>query len=533
MINPSLNEPLYRQAVDNLTGAAESCPEKAYQIVDYMDGNDIFWIKSQMAERYAMRIEKVQNPKGETEVIQIKDQKAISQAMKSKMFEVNSLGVLNKIISETADLSRNTSFKYINTANGEEATAVAESIAFLRDEAAFSLSLARTDELSVGVGSSAMWIQVIGNQMVYNPVSRDNIFIAFSDRVLQNNEYRPSKKFNIQEAAVVVIRLENSKYVAYFGRSEEYPQGRMVTYKSSSWDGIPDVGGDTYDEYVDEDGNIANPLTLNQDDQDDYTLPEYPVVIWRGDSKGYGKKLMPVNSSTYDQCLDLDVASSRIQTAANKSARGSWQILRDTASASDQIPANIDEGFAVLGVGQSVNVLNISGADIQAAMEVFEKQAMYKLDAAGVPSYKMTVSQNVAIPSGVALVELNKPSAITRQTRAEINRAAMRMIFDIEKSLISLELGENYAEGVEQQWFVHPDSITKSTKETYEEAMLAEEAGLKDRVQNVVDTIDGIENRKEAEEYLAQLTPVVKEQPAPSGLAGFAQRAAQTQNANR
>ena len=523
MIKKDYNEPLIREDLKTLQNNALVAPSVAYQIVDYMDGNQNYWIKRSMAERFAVRFENKKDAKGIQTVMQIKDDLAVKMAIESNMQEVASFGLFKKIVKETANLNRNTSFKFVNE-SGDEDENVSDVIRESREESNFDLSLGRLDELAVGVGSAAMLIQVLANKIEYSPINRSNVYAVFSDYIFDGDREATSQrvvnKMNLQEATCVIIQLSEKRHVAYFGRSLFYPQGRMVTYESEHWYKVPEVGSNLADDYVD-DGEIANPLTVYQDEKNDYSIPEYPLVLWYGYPTAYKKDLMPVDSSLYKECLEQDVSTSRALTAALKSARGAWHFSRENG-ASDAIPANIDEGFGQLQPGQTVGLLHVPGQNIDACLNAVEKFTAYISESYGVPAYKLSVSQNAQIPSGAALIELNKPSALVRETRYKLNKSGMEKIYQIEKALISIETGEDFGDGVEQVWTVHPEQVTKTNKEMLEEAKLAEDAGVKDKVQNVIDIIDGIETREQAEEYISNLAPA----PVKSnGLTGFAQRA--------
>lgn len=525
MIKEDYNEPLIREDLESLQENASVAGDVVYSIVDYQDGNKLRWIRQAMAKRFAVRYIKKKDAKGEQQTYQVKDDKAVRMAIESGMFEVSSLGVFDKIIREVADLNRNTSFKFIDE-NGNENEDVSDKIREIREDANFDLSIGRLDELSVSCGSSAMLIQVLGNKMFYSPVSRNNIYVVYSDYVYDGERdalsQRSANRLDINEATAVIIDLGKEKHVAYFGRSLFYPQGRMVTYESSNWYSVPEVGTEDSNDY-EIDGEIANPLTVYQDEKGDYSLPEYPVVTWYGSANAYGKELMPVDSSLYYDSLEQDVAVSRTLTAALKSARGAWHFGRDQG-ASDAIPANIDEGLSKLEPGQTVGLLHVPGQNIDTCMGVTEKLSAYMSESYGVPAYKLSVSQNAQVPSGAALIELNKPSALTRETRYKLNKSGMSLLFAIEKCLISIETGEDFADGIEQVWTVHPELVTKTKKELYEEAKLAKESGIKDDLENIIDTIDGIETREQAQEYKNSLE--IKEAPS-NGLSSFTQRVAQ------
>jgi hypothetical protein len=92
---------------------------------------------------------------------------------------------------------------------------------------------------------------------------------------------------------------ENNQYIAFFGRSEEYPYGRQVTYTASQWDDWPPVGlGGT--EAMLPSGEIYNPLSWLAATNAEYVGVEYPIIILRGGTTITSDTLTPISTSMYE-----------------------------------------------------------------------------------------------------------------------------------------------------------------------------------------------------------------------------------------
>jgi hypothetical protein len=557
---------LTRYYIKELKNAADTAPSVVPEIIDYLDGGALNQILTFMAERYATEIVREKTETGGERTYQAKTKAAAKAAIDNKLFEVVETGTFTRIVDILNVVSRGLEFEYsvdaeeaeeaaqaeveVDPITGEpleatpeepeEADPVEEFATDLEEErqrGEFELMLGRVDELAVGVGSSAMLVQVLGSKMSYQPIPRHQIWVCFSDTIQEDGEDRPTNTLDIEEASAVIIQLSDGQFAAYFPRQvdvkddgtvvEKYPQGRFVKYWSDNWYDVPEVG--TQGEFTDYmDGEeIANPLTLWQDQQQDWSSPEIPVTLWRGTINGIGAELMPIDSSLYDQCKEFDLAASRILNAGVKSARGVYVVSREEG-ASPVFSSNIDEGVALLQPGQSMVATYVPGANSKTAMEIVETQVAMTAESRGVPAYQLSLSTNTNFPSGTALVEANKPKSEKRMARVEINRAGMDRIYKTELSLIGMENGAPVGQGVKQTWLYKPESISMTDLDvlTLEEKKKA--IGLTDEAQILVDTDERFETREQAEEYLAKLK---KSTPAPNGGLAAVQAAAKQRRA--
>lgn len=517
------NAPLIRTHVTDIGDCVDMQPARntVPDSVDYHDGNDRYHIEKKMAERFAVEVGMRENAVGEQEQFVTKSLIAEKAAIDAHLFEVTPRGMTNKICMWIASLAETSEWTYLN--NGKEDSEAAESITAERMEGGFGLALGRVDELSVLLGSSAMLIQIVDDKYNYQPIAPDAIWIAYGDTVTFDGLTRSPMVLNLDDAVSVTVSLGDDMYVTYYGRSDKYPKGRMVKYEGSAWSSVPDFGAKDADDYIGADGEMANPLTEWQDKQQDWTTPEYPVVIWQGSTSGIGRELMPITDRMYQSSLEIDLSASRSSMAANKGGRGMW-VLESGAGSSGVIPDIKDEGFSKLSEGQKAVVLTVPAANIAEARNSVEADIDHLGDSNGIPPYLMTLSKNTQVPSGQALIEASKPLEAVRNKRAQLNKSGMSRLFDIERALGGIETDTQVMPGVEQVWTVKPLGHKKTKAELLEEAKLEQDLGITDKAGIVVYTNPEIDTRDKAEAYLADLKVAVEATPQANTGVGTAGR---------
>jgi hypothetical protein len=364
----------------------------------------------------------------------------------------------------------------------------------------------------------------------------NQIYIAHAAEIYENDVLRPADSLNLEEASVVVLMLSVASsstynFVAYFPRSDMYPKGRMVKYEASMWYQIPEVGNEGANDHMDAAEEVANPLTVLQDDAQNWTIPEIPVVLWYGSPDGAGSSLLPVSTNLYENDKELNLAECRLLTGGVKSATGII-VFSNELGGSPIMPDNLSEALVQLKPGHALNVLHVPGANVTALDGVVEKLGAYISEKYGVASYKLSVGGNTNIPSGVALVELNKPETKYRQGRADMNRAGMDKIFQIEKGLAAIDNEDpNFGAGITQTWTVNDPTFTQTEAEI--QAAIKEDIalGVIDKRGAVRARVPSMENAtdEEVDAYLETLLVVAPAPQAGTGRFGAAVQAAQTQ----
>lgn len=504
---------LKRVDIKELESVTSSAPTIVTEMIDFLDGNDRHYIELKMAERFATRIVDYENDAGETVSKIARTVEAKKAAIEFGLLEVSLLYLYNRIVRESNILSRGESFSYQN-----EPADYPEDIKEARKRGNRLLKMTRVDELSIATGSSAVLVQVLGNKLNYQIVGRDSIWVCFADTIFENDEERPVDKLEFEEASAVIVQLSAGQYVAYFGRSEVYPQGRQVKYKADNWYSVPDVNSEESQdaiEYLDDAGEIANPLTLWSNTQaNGLGIPEYPIAAWLGSTKGYGKSILPVDYSLYKQTKELDLATSRVLMSTLKSARGVFALTK-AEGASNKIPETYDEGTTILEQGLSLATHSIPGINANYSNAIIANLAAHTSEAWRVPAYRLAINDSTTIPSGVALIELNKPLMEMHQERAEKNRENVNRIFHIENALASLNNGQQQGEDIIEYWEPHQIDLRLSEKERIENAVAKKNAGIMDVNHVAEEILPNINSYEEAQKWIEELEIAqVEEAPA-------------------
>lgn len=505
--------------------AAPSAPDIVAEMISALDGGGRAYVLQKMAERFAQEIVEGVNPvSGATERFSVKTKGAQARAIAAGLLETVSLHLFQRIVRERATLwTEGSVYTYEGCGDG-----LASDLHEARAAGGSPLSFARVDTLGTAVGSSAALIQVLGGKLNYQPVRRDCIWIAHADEVICEDGPRAADPLSIDDASVVVIKLGvadggNGSFAAWFGRSEKYPQGRMVQYKARQWYDVPDVRADVHAvEYWADAAltEVGNPLTIAAIDNGGG--PEYPVVTWLCDTTGYGSSLMPVASGLYDQSKEIDLGASRILLSALKSARGATVLTKDVGG-SNIIPDVLDEGIVVLEQGQKLSQLSHSAGNARDALAVLQQMMSDTAAAHNVPAYMVAISESAQLPSGVALAILNEPLARDRRARIEINRANVARKFEIEMALAGIENGTRCSRDAREHWEPNVREFPQDPLAQAQAWRAQIDLGISD-VNEVAQEFAGLNSREEADNYLAQLTPPPAPEPPATPLGGLQAR---------
>lgn len=445
-----------------------SCDSRVPTAVEYMTGKSHKHIRTMMAERFATVVERIKDPdSGKTTSHILRSKPAAAAAIALGLQEVAVTALMQRINRERATLY---SFGARYGYDPAPETFGAD-VADLRAASEHVLMCQRMDWIACGVGSSAMMIQVIGDRLNYQQIDPDKIWIGFAETIIEDDEERPVNQREIEDASCIVIQLAGtneqgqSKYVAIFGASGDYPRGRQVAFFASSKDQIPAVGSGDASEYMDAEG-IGNPLTIWKQRQNDPRMLEYPIAVCLGEVVA-SPELMPVNLSLFEQSKEIDLSYSRLLMSGLKGARGVFELHRDAAG-SVVLPDNVDEGIVVTESGITLKTHSPNSGNVTSALQVVDALIAHTAASYGIPLYKVSISQNTAVPSGVALQIMNQPMMMERQRRIELNRAQNARMFAIEMALVSATEGTPIGAGVVESWEPNPIPVVVDEREQRE-----------------------------------------------------------------
>ena len=305
------------------------------EMVNALDDSGRQYVLEKMAERYAVEIRKTKDAAGNEQSYQAHSKAAAEAAIKAGIFEVIEIYLYKKTNSERSLFKEQGSYTYSD--NSEE---FSKDLQEARAQASEQLSMSRVDSLAEAIGSSACLVQTLGNNLNYQPVIRDRIWIVFSDTLTSipegggEGDTRPVNKLNIDECSVTVVQLGDAdsdgkaSFVAYYHKSELYPNGRQVQYIANNWFDVPEIHSpDAYDSLMNDEP--YNPMVYASGEWFNNEGPQIPIVLWYNDTSGYGKTIMPITPDYYEQCKELSLDASRAMLS----------VLKSISNATDSLPS--------------------------------------------------------------------------------------------------------------------------------------------------------------------------------------------------
>jgi len=323
----------------------------------------------------------------------------------------------------------------------EDTVELEEYINEQRKDAGFMSKIQKLDRYSNSYGSSAMLIQGSSGKLSYQVFTPQRVIPFFGDTVIENDVPRFADKSNLEDAYCVVVMLSQEDYdqynwLAIFARSEDWPDGRYVTFQSDNPENIPGVDDPGGHDYTEMTGGPCNPMSVYANQNPELQVPEYPIVVFDG-GLADSDECLPLSSSLYRDALQIDVAASHTLSTSQEESRGVKAIERDERAKGYPLPLTLS-GPVALYPGQSLNMVQGSGQVIVAAMDTL-KQLQADLAAGyGVPDYMVIRDQSLTSPSGVSIALRTKPLTQVRENRIDENTSEVSKIFKIESIYATL-----------------------------------------------------------------------------------------------
>ena len=452
----------------------------------------------------------------------------------SGIIEAVTSGIGGKITSALANMftAQNQSWEFVTENEDGSKEPAEDAEALIKEHRAaggFSTALVNTDLLACSINGAYMLVTWVGGHLQYHVVNPTSFSAIFHEDILDNGERRAVDYSQIEDATVVVIRLSGSlnaapdkqQYLAMFGRSKEHEYGRHVTYRASKWDNIPDVGRGGV-EYVippgfDGAGQIANPMSWLAAQDTSVIVPEYPIISLSGGQAKTGQGLLTLTTSLFDNCVEIDIAYSRLLKDSLNAARG-IEVLRNPGG--EPLPRCLEGPISLIGE-QTLEIMGQSASNAQAAMSVVESTVTSVGGGYNVPDYLLVSDPiSLAASSGVALFIRTKQLIDFRGYRILANRPKIRRLFDVEKCLLSAHAPEQGAilDGVAQVW--NPGTYMIPEDEALKTARLAAatQAGHIDYVRAVREA-NGFSTDREAESFIEMMEERKAAFPGPQAAA--------------
>jgi hypothetical protein len=287
-----------------------------------------------------------------------------------------------------------------------------------------------------------VFVEFVDGALKYHVVDPGKIQVLFEEAIESNGRPRPANRLDIEDATCVVIETGSpddltKSYIAIFGRSARYPNGRYVAFRSSG-DGreIPEFGDDDSYDWLDG-GEVANPLSVYANSKPELDLPEYPIAIIHS-GLVRRDRLFPISESLLEEAIEVDVAASKVRSTSVSNARGTKFFSKSDAGGKQSVPESLN-GEVILEPGQDLKQVMGDSRAPQVAWELLLEEMISAAQGYTVPDYYVSSKDHtIEAASGVALKVRSGQLVKFRDLRAKLNAPAVAKIFDIEKALISL-----------------------------------------------------------------------------------------------
>jgi hypothetical protein len=368
-------------------------------------------------------------------------------------YEAIDVGIGQRVVAALANLfSREDSSWQITTPSGDVDEESRDILSLHRDAGGYDSAMVAADQLSCAVESGCVRIRWEGGKLHYEPVAPQNVKILFGQYVIDDGVKRAPNTSEIDDASAVIVRLggaiqsaggayDSSRWIAYLGRSEEYPDGRCVTYAAElgSYDAIPPFGAEGAIDVVRiETGEPCNPLSWIASHYPEYTGSEYPVTILRGGHVSITSSPLPTITSLYETAVELTLSWSRMLKDALSAVLGREVIKNPDAVALPEVT----EGLIALKRGQEYEVKTMNPGSVTAAIDGIYAASGAVASGWNVPPYTVVSRIGAAPESGIALVVQTAPLHAFSNHRWRTNRHAVLDMFDVERGLLAYHMDD-------------------------------------------------------------------------------------------
>ena len=403
-------------------------------------------VRDSIIVRYGQRIKKVQNPNNpdqEDEVYAAYDQQAFKKKVKAGMVGAISMGFGNKIASGLATMFTEPNQKFTLTHDSvEDLNTAQELLTKKRQRGGFDTAIVKCDKQGCQIGCSVLFMSHLSRRLRYQQISPSSVRGYWAESIIDEDEERAVDTKDIEDASVVIIRLNRVDYVrwnylAILGRSEIYPNGRWVQYQADEGStAIPDVDDKgSYDHKIE--GKPANPLSYWANKNPDMDLPEYPISVLVGGITESDDPF-PITYSLYEDCKEIDISGSHLNSTSQEAARGTRAIERSEIAKNMPLPKTTGGDVALLPGQTMVNVPHDGQNSVHGVTVL--KDLMKSVGSGYSLADYMVVSEDHLLDasSGIALAVKTMPLQKFRRLRCDENQPFVYKTFQIEKSYIAM-----------------------------------------------------------------------------------------------
>jgi hypothetical protein len=488
-------------------------------------------IRDAIVRRYGTRLELVKDAATGISYSIVK-KSGFEQRIDAGHIETVSIGFGHKVAAAIATMfsEETQNFELVAGENAETNTEPASDLLDdMRGGGLFVESLVQADIDSIWVGCMPVFVEFGDDSLVYRPTDPGKIQVLFEASIESNGQTRSTNRLDIEDATCVVIETGmvddyTHSYVAIFGRSSQYPQGRYVVFNSSG-DGtdIPKPGSDdTWDWLAD--GEVANPLSWYADAHPDEDIPEYPIAIIHS-CLVTRDRLFPISTSLLTESLEADVAASHIRATSGDNARGTRVLTKSDEGGSQPIPKSL-YGEVVLEAGQTLTQVDTDANAPKVAWDLLKEETIASGLGYSVPDfYTSSDDHTVEAASGAALIVRSRQLSKLRGRRIETNAPSVKKIFAIEKALISMMAPESVDESAiallescEQNWDPGKNDAIETETEKVAAVKELSAMGLYDTIEqlriiyNLTSESEAIEKYQQLQERRKKYPPLDAEE---------------------
>jgi len=337
-------------------------------------------------------------------------------------------------------------------------------------------ALVQADHESIWVASMPIFVEFVDGVLQYRVIDPGKYQILYEETIESNEIVRPTNRCDIEDATCVVIDTgslddHTNTYIAIFGRSLTYPNGRYVSFRTSGNGREVPAPFSSNEESIDciIDGEIANPLSWYANQNPDLDVPEYPVgIIYSGLVRK--EQLFPVSDSLLQEALEADVAASHIRATSGDNAKGTRVFEKSEMGGTQPIPKTL-MGEVVLEAGQQLKLEKADSAAPKIAWELLQESMVSTGLGYTVPDFYLSSKDHtVEAASGTALKVRSGQLGKLRERRTKLISPEIKKIFEVEKALISVnaeadESAITLLESCEQLWDPGEPESTESELE--------------------------------------------------------------------
>lgn len=401
-------------------------------------------LKAAIKEIYGVGIKSEPDPAKKTDSLETYSKKGFTIQVDNDMVEVFAIGFGQKIVNAHATLFTEPGNRF-SLVPPTEKTDVKNAQTLLEDNrnrGGYRTALVRADKIAMQCGSAALYANFENGAIVYRYLRPRAVRCFYDQTITENDQTRFTDTTDIEDATYIIIRLsqldmETWSYLAIFGRSETYPNGRRVLYTAGNTCEVPKEGTAGIIEYELPEVGQCNPMSLWANQNPDLDVPEYPVVpIYSGIPER--DCVFPVYTSLYDDCIEFSRAACHTLSKSQDAATGTLAFMDSVESSSKPLPRTTSGPIRLVAGRTAERIPDNSGA-CESAYTVLRSMMIDVAAGYSVPDY-MVVSedQGVDSSSGIALQVKTRPLKKFREMRIGENQMSILKLFQIEKAQIAL-----------------------------------------------------------------------------------------------